>query len=208
MDLKVGDYLKAVGSKPLPGGGSVTALAGALAANLLNKVCVLTSGRPEFAEYESQTREIWAGCRELSDDLTALMERDRESYQKVIDAYRLPGKTVEEKKVRGEVLEAAWKEAVETPSEIAEKSARIIGLSRRLIGRSNKTTIADISLAANLAYAAVEAAVIIIKDNLNKVRDRPYLARKLEWAEKLVVQAASEWEDIKLEINDFCACTL
>lgn len=208
VDLKVIDYLKTVGNQSLPGGGSVTALAGALAAALLNKVCVVTSGRPEFAAYEAQTQDVWASCRELNTALTALMEKDTQSYQGVIDAYRLPKSTPEELEKRLAALRAAWQEAVETPAQIAEKCARIISLSRRLVGRSNKNTIADVSLAANLAYAAVEAAVIIIKDNLNKVVDRQYRAEKLAWSEKLAVRAASEWEDIKLEINGLCACTL
>ena len=67
---------------------------------------------------------------------------------------------------------------------------------------------ADVAMAAHLAYGALEASVIIIKDNLVKVKDQAYVAEKTAWADDLAVKAAQHWEGIKLEINNFCGCTL
>ena len=64
-ELSVNEFLTAVRTQSLPGGGTVAALAGALAASLLGKVCQLTIGREEFSEYEKQTKDIQIQCNRL-----------------------------------------------------------------------------------------------------------------------------------------------
>lgn len=208
VDLSVAEFLSAVRNESLPGGGSVTALAGGLASSLLGKVCRLTAGRDEFLAYEDQTRQVWRECTFLDQAFLDLMERDAEAYRRVVAAYGLPKETDDQRAARARELEAAWQGAVETPAEIARRCRGIVELARKLVGRSNKTTTADVGLAAHLAYAGVEAAAIIMKDNLAKVKDEAFFKEHWDLAERLLVESAGDWEEIRIEINELCACTL
>jgi formiminotetrahydrofolate cyclodeaminase len=208
LSMSVAGYIEAVRTRSLPGGGSVAALTGALAAALIGKVCRLTLGRPEFAAYEERTAEIDMAAARLEKEFEDLMVKDAAAYREVVMTYRLPKSTDDENDLRRAALEAAWKKAAEAPLRIAELSREVVGLGRALIGRSNRTTTADIGIAANLAYGAVEGAIIVVKDNLVKIKDRPWADEVLARAEKMAADAASDWEDIRYEVNELCACTL
>lgn len=208
IDIPISEFLTTVRNEPLPGGGSVIALAGALSASLLGKVCRLTSGREPFLEFEEQTQKIWRECKLLDNIFVELMQEDALSYQSVVNAYRMPQISKENIEQRRSVLETAWQNAVESPVRIAEKSLEVIKLSGKLVGKSNRVAVADIGVAANMAYGAAEGAVIIVKDNLTKVKNVDYVLEKIKWCEKLLNDAASQWGEIKSNLNDICACML
>ena len=92
--LSVKDFLDRLASAdPTPGGGSVAALAGALAASLVCMVCNLTLGREKFAEVESDVRLIREHAEELRQRLLAAVSADASAYAAVISAFRLPRET-------------------------------------------------------------------------------------------------------------------
>jgi formiminotetrahydrofolate cyclodeaminase len=123
VDLSVAEFLSAVRNESLPGGGSVTALAGGLASSLLGKVCRLTAGRDEFLAYEDQTRQVWRECTFLDQAFLDLMERDAEAYRRVVAAYGLPKETDDQRAARARELEAAWQGAVEKSPGVAGASS-------------------------------------------------------------------------------------
>jgi formiminotetrahydrofolate cyclodeaminase len=206
--LSVRDFLAVIRDQPLPGGGSVAALSGALAAALLGKVCRLTLGRPEFAAYDAQTQAALDRCMELDGRFLDLMAGDEEAYTRVLTSYRRPKGALDENQARSEAIQAAWREAIDVPRRIAEACLEIILMADHLVGRSNRTTTADVAMAGNLAFGALETAVIIIKDNLGKVKDEAYAVEQRTWAENLAAKASGVWEGIRLRIDEHCGCTL
>ena len=87
----MGDFVASVaGGSPVPGGGSVSALAGQLAAALAQMVAGLTVGRKKYAEVEAEMQEVAHDAKALSHRLGALVKEDAEAYGMVSAAYKLP----------------------------------------------------------------------------------------------------------------------
>ncbi len=106
---------------PAPGGGSVAAYAGSLAAALGAMVCNLTIGKKKFAEVEGEAREILAQFEQLQGDLRRAVMEDAESFERVMTAMRLPRESEAEKLARLSAIEQATKGAVAVPLRVAPK---------------------------------------------------------------------------------------
>ncbi|MCK4392225.1 cyclodeaminase/cyclohydrolase family protein, partial [Candidatus Bipolaricaulota bacterium] len=124
---------------PAPGGGSVAALSGAMAASLVSMVCNLTIGKEKFAKDEQEVKAVLQGALKLREELLSFIDVDVAAYQAVIACYRLPKGTLQEKGQRRERIQAALKKATEVPYRTAEACFRVLTLNRRLpqIGNPN-----------------------------------------------------------------------
>jgi formiminotetrahydrofolate cyclodeaminase len=93
-DGKLETYLEdAAAKKPAPGGGSVSALAGALAASMSEMVANFTVGRKKYADVEDEVQAILADLAGCRDALLGLMDADVEAYGSVNAAYSMPRET-------------------------------------------------------------------------------------------------------------------
>lgn len=154
---------------PTPGGGSVAALTGALAAGLITMVCELTIGRPRYAEFDTHARAIRATAEAARARLTDLIQADIAAYQGVAAAYKIP----KDDATRPAAIMAATVVATDTPLEIAELAATLLPLCAPLAGNGNRTAVGDVAAAAHLAVAAVEAALINVTANLTTLTAHP-----------------------------------
>ena len=85
------EFLDALGSRsPVPGGGGVSALVGALAASLGHMVCEYTIGKKRYAEHEDDVRAAMASLSRLVHELQVLVDEDARAYSLVSAAYALP----------------------------------------------------------------------------------------------------------------------
>src|SRR6187455_1179233 len=114
--LSVEEYLRRLaGGDPTPGGGSASALAGALGASLVSMVCNLTLGRERYAEFEAEARELQLRADALRERLQTGIDEDAAAYDRVIGTYRLPRVTDEEKAARTEAIQEATHGAALVP---------------------------------------------------------------------------------------------
>jgi len=146
---------------PVPGGGSASALAGALGAGLVSMVGALT---PEEA-----AGELGAAARDLVARLTSLSQADADAYAAVVQARRLPKSTDDERLVRSTALRSAMADAARTPLEIAEAALEVLRLVERMAPIGNPNAASDVGVAGLLAGAAVRGALLNVRINL------PYL---------------------------------
>src|SRR5437762_13182358 len=162
---------------PTPGGGSVSALAGALAAALGEMVCGLTLKRESHKVHHKSVEESLARLSCLRRRLLENVDRDAASYQAVLAAMKLPKSTEAEKAARAQAIEAASKAAALVPLETAEMA----GETRRRMAALGAITIpqaaSDLSVALHLAEAAERGAVENVRANLPAIRDREWLER-------------------------------
>src|SRR5689334_2769995 len=116
-DQTVTEFLKALGSgNAVPGGGSASALAAALAANLLSMVVEITVAKePDKADALAEARRNVAA---LADNCRQLIDRDAQAYQRVKDAYKLPKQREDEKIKRTMEVQMALREAANVPLEL------------------------------------------------------------------------------------------
>lgn len=96
-ELTVKGFLaETAGEAPVPGGGSISALNGAIAASLCQMVANLTIGKKKYAECEAEMKEIAAKAASIAQELVLDVDRDSDAYDKVFAAFKLPKETDEQ----------------------------------------------------------------------------------------------------------------
>jgi len=161
-------------SNPTPGGGSAAALAGALGASLLAMVASLP--RPRAASDIDLQRLQDAGERtaSLAKDLERLIDRDAEAYDLVVNAYRLPKSTDEEKAVRTDRIQAALRVAIDTPMDVMRACAAALDESETVGTLGNANASSDVKVGIELLRAGLRGAQLNVEINLGSVKDRTY----------------------------------
>ncbi len=160
-----------------PGGGSVAALAGALAASLGEMVCGLTLKRKSFGAHHGAVEIARARLAELRQRLLAQIDRDAQSYQSVMAAFKLPKGTDAEQAARAQAIGAASKNAASVPLETAELAAEVARLIEPLRPITIPQAASDLTVAAHLADAALAGAVENVRANLPSIRDSVWVGQ-------------------------------
>lgn len=173
-------------SSPTPGGGGIAALAGALAAGLLSMVSNLTLGKEKYAAVQDEVKSLLAQSEELRRRLHRMVDDDAQAFNQIMEAYRLPKATEEEKRARSARIQEATLEASRVPLEIARECARVIDLAGVAARITNVQAIGDVAMAAYLAEGALRGAVINIDINLRSVKDQEAVRQLNEQAQALL----------------------
>jgi len=174
----VDQFLDALASsEPVPGGGSGAALAGALAAGLLSMVCNLTIGKKGYEGVQADLEAILARSEAIRRELPDLLQADTQVYGAVMEAYRLPRKSPEEKAAREAAMQASLKEAAQVPLTIAARCAEIVTLCLPAAQKGNKWAVSDAGVAVALAEAAMRGALLNVYINLSSIQDEAFAAQ-------------------------------
>jgi formiminotetrahydrofolate cyclodeaminase len=177
-DLTIKEYMdQTASSKPVPGGGSAAALSSALAAGLTQMVAGLTIGRKGFEAVESDMQQLTDEAGGLRKKCLANIDRDSDAYTGVMDAFRLPKSSEEEKQLRAQAFQQALQHASRVPLETAELAARIIELADTVVARGNRNAVTDGAVAAMLARTAALAGAMNVRINLASIKDRDFVAQ-------------------------------
>jgi formiminotetrahydrofolate cyclodeaminase len=152
---------------PAPGGGSVAAYCGVLAASLGQMVCNLTIGKKKYEQVEARVGEIRDELERLSGRLRQLITEDAASFDRVLAAYRLPKETDEQKAARALQIEIAGRGAARTPLETAERSREVLLLLGELSKIGNQNALSDARVGIQLALAAINGARYNVEANLS-----------------------------------------
>lgn len=188
-DMSISTFLNQLSSAaPAPGGGSVAALSGAMAAALILMVCNLTIGKEKFACSEQEIKAIKQQARDLRHTLVDAVDADINAYNRVIACYRLPKASKQEQVDRRESLQQALKEAAEVPYHTAEACYRVLELNRKLPGIGNPSAVSDVAVSVRLAEAGLQSALYNVDINCNYIKDedytKKYRAERVKLAEK------------------------
>lgn len=175
---------------PTPGGGSVSAMAGALGLAMAAMVCNLTIGKEKYKDAEPQVVEYLAKSEGLIGRLVELTEEDIKVFNTLMSAYRMPRDTGEEKEAREAAVQEALKNAAEVPMEIARACLQGLQLACRLAVVGNKMAVSDAGVAAVLAEAALTGALLNVDINTAAIKDRDFTERVLAEKEKMLDEAA------------------
>jgi len=165
------DFLADLASdSPAPGGGSVAALSGALAAGLTSMVANLTIGKPKYAEAEADMRSVLARSEALRLELEQLIEEDKQAFDRVMVAMKLPKETAEQQAARSAALQSALVDAASVPLEVMGKCVEVIALARVAAEKGNRNAVSDAGVAALMARAGTHAARLNVAINLPGIR--------------------------------------
>jgi glutamate formiminotransferase/formiminotetrahydrofolate cyclodeaminase len=173
-------FLEAVASnRPTPGGGSVAALAGALAASLAHMVAGLTINRKKYAEVQDRATAVLEEAATLREQLTHAINEDAAAFEAVMAAFR--SKELSEKDKEAQVQQATIG-AGEVPLRVARLSYRAAQLSAELAKVGNVNAVTDATAGVLLAQAAVETAALNVKINATNIDNKQLVA---SWQEEL-----------------------
>jgi glutamate formiminotransferase/formiminotetrahydrofolate cyclodeaminase len=169
-----GFLARVASSEPLPGGGSVAALAGSLAAALGEMMAGLTEGRAQFIAEEARLKAVHAKLTDARNLLRALVKEDSIAFQSLLDALRLPRSSDAEKAARAIAIEGATRIATEVPLRTARASFEVLESVRVLLEIGNPNARSDAAVGAQLAGAGLIGAYYNIAVNVRGMKDRIY----------------------------------
>jgi glutamate formiminotransferase/formiminotetrahydrofolate cyclodeaminase len=160
--------------KATPGGGSVSAYLGSLAAGLLCMVCRITLGKKEQSPHAERVIDALKRGEELREKLLQLVVSDAEAFDSVLKAHRLSKEPVEAK--RRAVQEATVK-ASEAPLNTMELSVDTLRLALEVAEVGILSALSDVATAAAAAKAAVGGAASNVMINLQSIDEKAYVER-------------------------------
>jgi glutamate formiminotransferase/formiminotetrahydrofolate cyclodeaminase len=185
-----GEFLQAIASSdPVPGGGSVSAYAGALSSALIRMVAGLTIGRKKYASVESEMAVVAANAEHLAESLSKLVERDADAYAAVSAAFKLPKDPADAVAARKDAITKALLGAAEVPLETARLCAQAAELAASVAVKGNSNAITDAGVAALLASAGCKGAAYNVRINIASLEHRSLGSHLEEEAINLVAQA-------------------
>jgi len=181
----------AAANKPAPGGGSVSACAGALGAALVSMVCNLTRGREKFADVEAEIVTLVEASEAARGRLEQLLQDDTTAYNGVIAAYRMPKETGEEQAARSQAIQDGLIIAADVPLEICRVAASVCRLAKVAAGIGNPQAVTDAGIGAILGEAAVVGAALNVRINLGSIKDEAYVAAAAAEIDEIQADAAA-----------------
>jgi len=177
---------KVAAETPTPGGGSASALAGALSASLVAMVAALSSkkGRGKKGRMEQIRRKALT----IQKRLFRAIDEDSKSFDAVIKAFRHPKGSEKERLQRARKIQQAYQNATLTPQVVCQQSIQLLEYSKILILQGNPNAMSDAGVAAFLADAAFSGGLLNIGINLVAVKEKKFKNKmKLlmgRWTEK------------------------
>lgn len=179
---------------PVPGGGSVAAFMGSLAAALTSMVANLTAGKKGYEEVDEDMKTAAEEAQALKARLVNAIDTDAQAFDGVMAAARMPRETMEEMRLRDEALQRATLNAIETPLSVMRDCAALLDPLERVARGGNVNSISDAGVAAQAAKAAAHGAMLNVLINLPGLTDASQAKAIAREAEQLSkdVEARSE----------------
>lgn len=186
---------------PLPAGGSLAALGCALSASFGVFLARLTLRTEKNSDMRKSLQALPQSLEGLSVKCLALMDSDVIAYEKVLQALRMPHAGDEEKALRKEALNHAWRAAFTTPFEVMQKGLEILRCSSKLIESGYPATLADTAVIAEMAFAGLKGGLWIVMANLKEMDDDDFIARHTPLVENIQSEGEKLYKDIQKELR-------
>lgn len=185
-DLTVKGFLDTTAGKdPVPGGGSISALCGSIAAALTEMVAGLTIGKKKYAEVEEQMKQLVERVQDIRQQLILDVDRDSEAYNVVFAAFQMPKETDEEKAARSAQIQEATKIAANVPMEVARRVYSLLSDIEEVVSNGNQNAVTDGCVAMMSARNAIIGALFNVRINLTSIKDEQYVADMTAEADRL-----------------------
>jgi len=155
-----------------PGGGSASAASAAMAAGLATMVASRSRGKKAYVAYERELSEAIARLGQIREELKAAIDRDAESFDAVLKAY----KQAKEAADGDQIIATALAQATSVPLGVAEKAREVAAIAEKLGPMTNPNMKSDLTTAVAMAEAAIEGALANVDINLESLKDAAFVA--------------------------------
>ncbi|HDS09171.1 MAG TPA: glutamate formimidoyltransferase, partial [Firmicutes bacterium] len=156
---------------PAPGGGSVAALCGSMAAGLNAMVANLTFGKKGYEKIWDKIELLGDQAQILKDEMLDLIDKDTDAFNNVMAVHKMKAKTDEEKAEKERLSEEAIKNATNIPLTVMKKASDILGISEKIVKIGNKNSISDAGVSAICCRAAAAGAYLNVLINVPGIKD-------------------------------------
>lgn len=201
-DLTVKDFLdKVSGNDPVPGGGSIAALNGALASALATMVTQLTIGKKGYEMSEEVMRHAQILTTRLQNEFMALVDKDSEAYNAVFACFKLPKATDKEKAARSVAIQEATRQAALVPMEVARKALDMMSVIADIARLGNRNAVTDACVAMMSARSAVLGALLNVRINLSSLKDKEFVQQLRANADAMEREACQKEKELLDAVN-------
>ena len=201
IDMQVKDYLDLLKSDaPAPGGGSVSALAGAQGVGLFMMVADLTLGKEKYADYQDICAEAKEKGMALYTELVESIDKDTDAFNLIADAFKMPKETEEEKAARRKAIADGTLVATQVPFRTMQLGYEGLMIAKEMIGKSNPNAASDLGVAILNLTACIKGAWLNVLINLPGVKDEEkaayYAAEGKKMYDEADAIASGLYEDV------------
>ncbi len=162
---------------PAPGGGSISALSGALSAGLSSMVANLTFGKAGYQQHDEVMEDLAVKAQSLKRQYLSLVDNDTDAFNAFMSAVRMPKKTSEDKKLRNKTMKDAAKAMTKVPFETLKLAVSLLELSETAVTKGNANALSDAAVGAIQAEAAAEGAWLNVMINLPSINDKRFVEK-------------------------------
>jgi formiminotetrahydrofolate cyclodeaminase len=171
-DRTIGDWLGVLASdSPTPGGGAVAGVSGAAGAALLAMTARLTVGREGFADLELRMRDLIERADAARHRFLELAEADAHAFDGVMQAFKMPKETDDERSARSEAIQRGYLDAASVPLEVARTAVDLMPLAEDATALGNPQASSDGYSGAIAIYAAARCAIANVLINASSLKD-------------------------------------
>ncbi len=186
---------------PAPGGGSISASMGAMAAALATMVANLSSHKRGWDERWEEFSDWAVKGKERHDELLRLVDEDTDAFSRMMEAFGLPGGTEAEQAEKNQAVQDATKQAIEVPFRIMQSAYTAMEVAKAMADVGNPNSVSDAGVGALAARSAVMGAFLNVKINASGVDDKKWMADILARGEEIQEKAVALEREILEVVN-------
>ena len=184
-----------------PGGGSVSAYMGALAAALGAMVANLSAHKRGWDDRWKEFSDQAVKGQDIMERLLKLVDEDTAAFAKIMNVFSMPKGSDEEKAARAEAMEKATLYATQVPLRTMQTALEAMPLALEMARKGNPASASDAGVGAIAALAAVKGAQLNVRINAAGLKDRAMADSLTAEAEKIAKEAAEKEAEILSEVN-------
>ncbi len=170
---------------PTPGGGSISAVMGSLAAALATMVANLSAHKRGWDDRWEEFSDWAEKGKALHDEILSLVDADADAFKKVMQAFSLPKDSEADHAARHQAIQEATKGAIEVPLRIMQRSLDCFEVIRAMADSGLPASLSDVGVAALAARAGVMGAFLNVKVNVKDLDDHAWIDQKLAEGQRL-----------------------
>lgn len=186
-DMPFSNFIQILGSKQsTPGGGSATAMIGALGIALSNMVGHLTIGKKKYAAHEDEVKQLVHQGEKLASELLELIDKDAAVFKPLASAYKLSQDNPKQIEFRKQTIEECAKSACSVPLTIMQKAHECLHIHENMSKAGTAIAISDIGCGVACLKATLISAYFNVVINLKSIADKSFLTRHRKIIDELL----------------------
>jgi len=202
IDMNLKAFMDETASEsPAPGGGSISAYMGALGVSLGTMVANLSSHKKGWDAKWKEFSDWAERGKAIQNTLLHLVDEDTNAFNRIMEAFSLPKKSEEEKKLRDTAIQEATKNAILVPLKVMETAYSGFELINEMVEKGNPNSITDAGVGALAIRSCIRGAFLNVKINASGLHDKGFVDSILAKGEDLELKAATSEEAILKLVN-------